>query len=138
LVLGEKPSTVGVGSDHGRENLAFSLGSIGTQHPHLIQTTARRKGRREIKPTWPQMHLRRTSMHWLYPGGVYSVNVTGGAAPHASSLSLAPVVFEPAWCKRSVPRRRIDRSMAEPRLEGPGIVAGVRQGKAARVSETSN
>ena len=25
------------GSDHGRENLAFSFGSIGTQHPHLMQ-----------------------------------------------------------------------------------------------------
>jgi hypothetical protein len=109
LVVGlEKPETVGVGSDHGRENLAFSFGSIGTQHPHLMQTTTRRKGRREIKPTWPQVHLRRTSMHWLYPGRVYSVNVTGGAAPQASSLSLAPDVFEPTRGQRRIACGRID------------------------------
>jgi hypothetical protein len=73
--------------------LLSRFGSIGTQHPHLMQTTTRRKGRREIKPTWPQVHLRRTSMHWLYPGRVYSVNVTGGAAPHAYHYYPLPQMF---------------------------------------------
>jgi hypothetical protein len=57
------------GSAQGRENLALGFGSIGTLLPHLMQITTRRTGRREIKPTWPQVHVSRTSTGSLYAGG---------------------------------------------------------------------
>jgi hypothetical protein len=65
----EASSVVGVASDQGRENLALGFGSIGTRLPHLMQTTTRRNGRREINPSWPHVHLSRTSIHSLYVGG---------------------------------------------------------------------
>ena len=54
------------------------------------------------------------------------------AKSHAGDL-VAPEILEPRWRQLGVAHGVLDVAMAEPCLQGPRIVPGVRQGEAARV-----